>query len=311
MNWKAKEVSLLLALCVGAPLVSGADAGKSGDGKLAAIRISGSATMLNLTRRLTEWYEGRNKGVAFQVAGSSATQGFVSLIENKGEIAQSTRKALDGEIGALRTRRKLEFVEVPVATEFAVIAVNAANPVRALTIFELRAVLSGQVKNWKQVGGNDAPIHLLGRDETSEVRNLIDEEFMGDASFSGAIKTLPTNTAAMTAVASDPGALAFCDVDLHPQRAVRLLGIKASVSGEAIEPTGENIRTHKYTLSRTLYFYFAGTLSPDLTKFAEWVVSSEGQLVVEAVGLYPLGSVDREEARKRLEGGSRMAATTR
>ena len=310
MNLRAKEISLLLALCMGAPMVSVADAGKTGDGKPSVIRISGSATMLNLTQRLTQWYEGRNQSVAFQVEGSNVTNGFLSLIENKGEIAQSTRKALEGEAGALRARRKLEFVEVPVATEFAVIAVNASNPVRALTTFELRAVLSGQIKNWKQVGGNDAPIHLLGRDETSEVRNLIDEEFMGDASFSGAIKTLPTNTAVMAAVANDPSALAYCDVDLHAPRAVRLIGIKASASGEAVEPTGENIRAHKYTLSRTLYFYFAGTPSPELAKFAAWVVSPEGQLVVEAVGLYPLGSADREEAREKLQNG-RMAANTR
>ena len=197
------------------------------------------------------------------------------------------------------------------ATEFAVIAVNATNPVHALSTFELRAILSGQIKNWKQVGGRDAAIQLYGRDETSEVRSLIDEEFMGDASFSGAIKTLPTNTAVMSAVAADSGALAFCDVDLHPQRGVRLIGIKASASSEAIEPTGENIRMHKYTLSRSLYFYFAGSPSPELTKFAAWVVSSEGQLVVEAVGLYPLGSNDREEARQRLEGGSRTAKATR
>ena len=97
-------------------------------------------------------------------------------------------------------------------------------------------------------------------------------------------------------------------MDLHPQHGVRLIGIKASASSEAIEPTGENIRGHKYTLSRTLYFYFAGPPSPELTKFATWVVSSEGQLVVEAVGLYPLGSADREEARLRLEGGGKMAA---
>lgn len=311
MNWKAKQLSLLLVLCVGAALASGADAGKSGDGKPSAIRISGSATMLNLTQRLTQWYAGRHREIAFKVEGGSPSQGFVALIESKGEIAQSTRKALDGEVGALRTRRKLEFVEIPVATEFAVIAVNTANPIRALTTFELRAVLSGQIKNWKQVGGYDAPIHLLGRDETSEVRNLIDEEFMGDANFSGAIKILPTNTAVMAAVANDPSALAFCDVDLHPPRAVRLIGIKASVSSEAIEPTGENIREHKYMLSRTLYFYFAGAPSPELTKFAAWVVSSEGQLVVEAVGLYPLGSVDREEARQRLDNRSRMAASAR
>jgi phosphate transport system substrate-binding protein len=243
------------------------------------------------------------------VEGNSPAQGFSSLVEGKADIAQSTRKALDGEVGALRSRRKLEYVEIPVATEFAVIAVNAANPVRALSLFDLRMILSGQIRNWKQLGGKDMVIRLYGRDESSEVRNMIDEEFMGDASFSGSLIALPTNTVVMSAVAGDAAALAFCDVDLHPQGGVRLMGIKASASSEAVEPNGENIRTHKYTLSRTLYFYFAGAPSPELAKFAAWVTSPEGQLVVEAVGLYPLGSTDREEARLRLKNARSVVAS--
>src|SRR5215472_5745699 len=267
MNFTALSHALLLLLSLGFP----------SEAKSPAIRISGSRTMSALTHRFTEWYEARNPGVSFSVDGNNPAQGFSSLIEAKTEITQSSRKVLGGEILALRSRRKLEFLEIPVATEFAVIAVNSANLIRALSVYDLRSILSGRVKNWKQVGGSDAPIVIFGRDESSEVRNLIDEEFMGDAR-----------------------AIAFCDVDLHPPRGVRLIGIKASASSEAIEPTGDNIRAHRYTLSRTLYYYFAGPPSPKLLKFADWVLSPEGQLVVEAVGLYPLGSADREEARLKL-----------
>lgn len=129
---------------------------------------------------------------------------------------------------------------------------------------------------------------------------MIAEDLMGEASFCWSIQWLPTNTAVLAAVAADPTAIAFCDVDLHRQKDVRLVGIKASTSAEAAEPTGENIRTHRYTLSRTLRFYFAGPPTPELVRFATWVLSSEGQLVVEAVGLYPLGPSDREEGRLRL-----------
>jgi phosphate transport system substrate-binding protein len=275
------------------------------------IRISGSQSMLSLTERLTQWYQGRNAGIAFEVQGGNPAQGFSELVESRAQIVQSTRKALDGEVAALRSRRRLEFVEVPVATEFAVIAVNTANPVKVISLFDLRMILSGQIKNWKQVGGKDLPIRIYGRDENSGVRSMIDEDFMGDASFISSIKSLPTNTAVLAAVASDPAAIAFCDVDLHAQKEVRLVGIKASASSEAVEPTGENIRTHRYTLSRTLYFYFAGQPTPELTRFAAWVLSPEGQLVVEAVGLYPLGQADREEARQHLTARSFSASTGR
>lgn len=266
------------------------------------IRISGSRTMLALTHRLTEWYGQRNPSVSFHVDGGNAAQGFSSLIEGGGAIAQSSRKVLEGEVLALRTRRKMEFVEIPVATEFAVIAVNSENPVRALSIYDLRAIFSGRVKNWKQVGGKDAPIAIFGLDDSSEVHNMMDEEVLGDAPFSSSLTALSSNSAVLSAVAADSRAIAFCRVELRPQPGVRLIGVKPSESAEAIEPTGDNIRAHRYTLSRTLYFYFAGAPAPELLKFAEWVVSSEGQLVVEAVGLYPLGAADREKARLKLRG---------
>src|SRR5215472_12722536 len=91
-------------------------------------RISGSPSMLSLTHRLTTWYSERNAGVHFQVDVTNATQGFSSLIDGSAAVAQTPRKALEGEVLALRTHRKLEFVELPVATEFAVIAVNSENP---------------------------------------------------------------------------------------------------------------------------------------------------------------------------------------
>jgi len=106
MNFPAHVLSLALLVTFGF----------SSAGSAPAIRISGSRTMLTLTRRLTEWYAARNPGVSFQVDGSNPAQGFSSLIEATSEITQSSRKALGGEILALRSRRKLEFAEIPVAT---------------------------------------------------------------------------------------------------------------------------------------------------------------------------------------------------
>lgn len=268
--------------------------------KTEPIRIVGSATVTALSQRLTEWYAKKYPYVSFHVESVAPTQGFSALIEGRGEIAQSARKALDGEVLALRSRRNLEFVEVPIATEYAAIVVHSSNRIQAVSIYDLRQVLSGSIRNWKDVGGSDAPIHLYGLDSNSEVRNLLDEQVLGDASFTSSIRSLPSNGAVLSAVATDPSGLGFCNVDLHTQLPIRYLGIKPSVAAEAIEPTGDNIRAHRYKLSRILYYYFAGRPSPELFAFTEWVLSSEGQLVVEAVGFYPLGQVDREQARRIL-----------
>jgi phosphate transport system substrate-binding protein len=85
---------------------------------------------------------------------------------------------------------------------------------------------------------------------------------------------------------------------MRPDAHTRFLGIKASASGAAIGPTGDAIRSKQYTLVRPLYFYFAGKPQGDLMRFAEWTLSPEGQLVVEAVGYFPLSSTEREAGRE-------------
>ena len=79
------------------------------------------------------------------------------------------------------------------ATEIAGIVVNEKNPVRELSLFQLRQVLSGNVKNWKQLGGEDAPIAIYGRGGGSGVRTFLEEEFMGDEGISDNAKTFSTN----------------------------------------------------------------------------------------------------------------------
>lgn len=163
MKWAATIILLAGVSGLGAAEKVLARGERSGASNFAPIRISGSQTMLTLTRRLTEWYEGRNARGVFELEGGSPTEGFSSLVESKAEIAQSTRKALEGEVRAWRSRRGLEFVEMPVATEFAVIAVNLENPVHALSLFDLRMIFSAQIKSWKQVGGNDPFDSHLGK----------------------------------------------------------------------------------------------------------------------------------------------------
>ena len=87
---------------------------------------------------------------------------------------------------------------------------------------------------------------------------------------------------------------------MRPDAHVRFLGIRASASDTAIAPTGDAIRAKKYMLVRPLYFYFAGKPSVEMMRFAEWVLSPEGQLVVEAVGFFPLSSTEREVGREAL-----------
>jgi phosphate transport system substrate-binding protein len=271
-----------------------------GQDKATTIRIEGSLSMLPCAQRLVEWYHHNHPNASFTVEGGGVTKAIAALIAGKADIVQSSRKVLGGEIGALRDKAGKRFVQIPVATEVAGILVHPSNPIRELSIFDLRRILSGAVKNWKQVGGNDSPIQIYGRNNSSDIREFIEEEFMGDASIAASAITFPKNAALYAAVASDKNGIGFGSINPGLNPSVRFLAIKPSASEAAVAPTTENIREHRYPLVRPLYFIFAGEPSGELQRFGEWALSGQGQLVVEAAELWPLGPADREQGKTLL-----------
>jgi phosphate transport system substrate-binding protein len=274
--------------------------GSWGQTKAAAIRIDGSPSMVDLTRRQAEWYHNDHPDASFTVSSGGSGKGIAALIEGRAEIAQSSRQVLGGEIEALHDKGGKQFVQIPIATEVAGILVHPANPVQQLSIFELRQILSGTIKNWKQVGGNDAPIRIYGRDISSDAREFIEEEFMGDERISSSVITFPKNSSLYAAVAQDKNGIGYGTVNLGLNPDVRFVAIRASSSGAGVLPTPENVMEHRYPLRRPLYYIFAGQPSGDVQQFGQWVLSAHGQLVVEAVEFWPLGAADRDRGKTLL-----------
>jgi phosphate transport system substrate-binding protein len=276
--------------------------GVCGQGKSERIHIDGDPSLLPLAQRLTEWYHQNERSASFEIVGGGPTRAIESLVDGKVDVVQSARQVLGGEVLALRRRRSQKFLQIPVATEVAGVLVHPSNPVRELAIFDLRQVLSGAVKNWKQVGGKDAPIKIYGRDSNSDIRDFIEAEYMGDAGIASSATTFSKNSTLYAAVAEDPNAIGYASVNLGLSSKVRFIGIKASASAPAVPPTTESITSRKYPLMRPLYYIFAGEPSAELRRFAEWVLSPQGQLVVEATELWPLGSSDRDRGKTELAG---------
>jgi phosphate transport system substrate-binding protein len=267
------------------------------------VRVCGVETMKGFGQRLTDWYAKKNPALQFEVTAAAQANSFAAVAGGKADLVLSSRKVLPPEVRALHSAQNKSYLELEIAKEVAAIFVNAKNPVRDLSIYQLREVLSGSTRNWKQLGGIDAPIIIYGLDDHWGARTFIEEEFMGDASIAASARSLPSSVKLMEAVASDPNGIGFGDITAKIDAHVRYIGIKPSANAEGITPSGDSIRDGRYKLVRPLYLYFAGTPKGDLRLFAEWVLSPEGQLVVESVGYFPLSSTERETSREALKQG--------
>ena len=209
--------------------------------------------------------------VTAEFVGSGA--GVEAVSNGTADIGNSSRNLKDEE--------KADGVaENIVAIDGIAVVVDAANTVEDLTKQQLSDIYEGKITNWKDAGGNDAPIVVVGRESGSGTRSAFEEllELQDVCKYSN---ELDSTGAVMAKVASTPGAIGYVSLDVLDDtvKAVKL---------EGAEPTEENIKAGSYFLSRPFVMATKGEISEqnDLVKalFA-YIYSEEGTEIVKSVGL--------------------------
>jgi phosphate transport system substrate-binding protein len=274
---KATLVMVTVALTAGT-LVSSWAAG--------TVTVKGSDTMVILGQQWAETYMKKNPSVKIQVTGGGSGTGIAALINGTTDICEASRPMKDQEKNDLKAKRNAETVEIPVALDGLAIFVNAKNPVKVLTMEQLKGIYTGEITNWNQVGGGNAPIILYGRENNSGTYVFFKEHILKNEDYAPTTQTLPGTAAVINAVAKDAKGIGYGGIAYG--KGIKHLLVKKDANAPAIEPTMNNVLSGQYPLSRYLYWYVAGTPTGDIKKFADWVLSKEGQAVVKDVGYYPL-----------------------
>jgi len=250
------------------------------------VTIKGSDTMVILGQRWAETYMGKNQGTTIQVTGGGSGVGIAALINGSCEIAESSRPMKDAEKDQVKQKRGKDVVEIPVALDALAAYVHEANPIAELSLAQLKGIYTGAIKNWKDVGGRDERIILYGRENSSGTYVYFKEHVLENADYFPTTQTLPGTAAVINAVARDTRGIGYGGIAYG--KGIKHLRVKKDANSQAIEPTMENAQSGAYPISRFLYWYFAGQPAGDVKKLADWVMTKDGQAVVENVGYYPL-----------------------
>jgi phosphate transport system substrate-binding protein len=298
MNNGSKWMLAVLAVALGAGLVA-AQGGRN-------VTIKGSDTMVILGQKWAEVFMSRNSGITVQVTGGGSGVGIAALINGTTDIAESSRPMRDAEKENVKSRRGKEVLELPVAVDGLAVFVHETNPVNEISVEQLKAIYTGALKNWKDVGGKDERMILYSRENNSGTYVYFKEHVLGNADFFPTAQTLPGTAAVINAVAKDRRGIGYGGIAYG--KGIKHLRVRAAAGQPAIDPTMENVLSGKYPISRSLYWYFAGKPEGDLLKLAQWVVSKEGQSVVENVGYYPLNETERVASAARLGAPGGKAA---
>ena len=237
------------------------------------LSMVGSTSMEKLANALSEAFmeEYPDVTVTAEFVGSGA--GIEAVTNGTADIGNSSRSLKDEEKAA-------GVVENVVAIDGIAVCVDPANEVADLTKEQLTNIYNGTITNWKEVGGADEPIIVIGREAGSGTRGAF-EELVDLQDACKYANELDSTGAVIAKVASTPGAIGYASLDALDD------SVKA-LSLEGVEATAENIKAGNYFLSRPFVMATKGEISGQNDLVQAWfdfVLGDEGQQVASEVGL--------------------------
>src|SRR4051812_19922596 len=203
------------------------------------ITVKGSDTLVILAQKWAEVYMGKHPEVKIQVTGGGSGIGFAQLQNGSTDIADASRPIKSKEMGDYVAKFGVRPREYKVAVDGLSVYVQNDNPVKELTLDQLLGIFTGKIKNWKEVGGNDAPIHVYSRENSSGTYEFFKEHVLKGKDFVASAQTMPGTAALLQAVEKDAGGIGYGGAAYGA--GARALGIKRDSNSKAILPTEETV----------------------------------------------------------------------
>ena len=259
----------------------------------AEITVKGSDTLVVLAQKWAEAYMSKHADTKIQVTGGGSGTGFAALQNKTTDLANASRKIKPAEITTCIKAFGKRPTEYKVCLDGLSVYVSAENQVKELTVAQLADIFTGKVKNWKEVGGADAPITVYSRENSSGTYEFFKEHVLGGKDFVASAQTMPGTAAVLQAVAKDKNGIGYGGAAYGA--GAKHLAIKKDDSSPALEPTEENVVKGVYPIWRYLYVYVNPALDKgNIAQYLTWMRGDEGQKIVKDVGYFPLPKNLRE-----------------
>jgi phosphate transport system substrate-binding protein len=279
LNYKKMKHNKIFSIMLIVLMVS-----SSGLAQQTKITVKGSDTMVILAQKWAELYMKKNPSATIQVTGGGSGVGITALINGTTDICNSSRPMKQTEIEKLKARYNTLGVSIPCAKDGITIFLNEANKVQELTIKQLSDIYQGKIRNWKELGGNDAEIRLYGRENSSGTYTYFHDEVV-KADYAATVQSLPGTAAVVNAVKKDVNGIGYGGAAYAV--GVKHAKVKKDAVSQAVLPTPETIGKGEYPITRFLYMYLRNRPTGETKKYIDWILSQEGQMVVTEVGYFP------------------------
>lgn len=245
------------------------------------ITVTGSTTVLPIAQKIAEAYMSQNPGVEIDISGGGSGEGIKALIDGTTDIADSSRFIKDSEIKQAVDKGRYP-VPFAVAYDCIVPVVHPSNKVANLSIEQLKGIYKGEIKNWKEVGGQDKKIVIISRDTSSGTYEVWEGKVMNKERVAPSALLQASNGAIVQAVSSNQNAIGYIGIG-YVDSSVKALMV------DRVRGSAETALNGSYPVSRALYMFTNGWPKGETLNFINFVLHPQkGQKYVEEEGFVPL-----------------------
>ena len=265
-----KVVAIALVLVLALAMFTGCAKKESG-----SVSTDGSTSMEKVIGALGEQFMKDNDGITFTYNPTGSGSGITAVSEGRCDIGLSSRALKDDEAASGLTG-------TTVALDGIAIIVNPENPVSDLTIEQIAAVYTGEITNWKDLGGSDAEIVLIGREAGSGTRDGF-ESITGTKDSCQYRQELTSTGDVIATVASNPNAIGYASLAALKDT-VKALSVDGVAPGEAAVKDG----SYKVQRPFVLVTKTGAQLSDAAQKFFDYAISADAAGLISAAGAVPV-----------------------
>lgn len=261
-----KKAALLAALLL---LMSALTA--CGHRSNAALIVAGSTSVQPYAEVLAEKYVLFYPESEVDIQGGGSSAGITAVVSGTADIGMSSRELSEKEQGLW---------SVEIAKDGLAIIINPKNPIQNLTLEQIRDIYTAKISNWSELGGPEAKIHLIAREEGSGTRSAFESLVMGDEAITPRAIVQDSNGTVRQLVSSDPYSIGFISLGLvdHTVKAIQLNGVEATIA---------NVMNGTYSLFRPFLFVTNEQPTGPAEQFINYTLSPEGQQWLLIEGLIP------------------------
>lgn len=243
-------------------------------GQKGTLNIAGGTAHIPVMKAAARSIMTANPDIRITVTGGGSGVGVQQVGEGLVDIGNTGRALKETEV------EKYGLQTFPFAIDGVAVVVHTENVVKALSKEQLIKIFAGEIANWKEVGGVDAPITLYVREDGSGTRETFEERALNKATPTSKSNVASSNGAMKTMVSQDKNSIGYVSIG-HLDNSLQGIAI------DGMEPSQENAQNGQYTVTRLLYMNTKGEPAGLLRLFIDYIYSEDGKKFISDAGYIP------------------------